>query len=115
MKKIFLSQVDGKISCVGCLRLKIRFILAMNIQGKVRMSRWYVNYEEQEKKKLCTELHRLLVTRGSKYTNFIEVRITKPKSALLKIHGYFLSAFMTQHRTLDYIPNTLVQKLQNRL
>lgn len=36
------------------------------------MSRWYVKYEEAQRQKMVTELHRLLVTRGSKYTNFIE-------------------------------------------
>ena len=46
----------------------------MNLQGKVRLSRWYVNYDETEKQRLTTELHRLLVIRGSKYTNFIEFR-----------------------------------------
>lgn len=38
------------------------------------MSRWYVSYDENEKNRLTAELHRLLVTRGKFYTNFIEFR-----------------------------------------
>jgi AP-2 complex subunit sigma-1 len=45
----------------------------MNTQGKLRLSRWFVNYSDNEQQKLITEIHRLLVSRGSKYTNFIEV------------------------------------------
>lgn len=52
----------------------IRFILAMNVYGKVRLSRWYVNYSDSDKQRLTTELNRQLVSRGSKYTNFIEFR-----------------------------------------
>lgn|SRR3990167_8411091 len=52
----------------------IRFILAMNVYGKVRLSRWYVNYSDSDKQRLTTELNRQLVSRGSKFTNFIEFR-----------------------------------------
>lgn len=38
------------------------------------MARWYVSYEETEKARMMAELHRLLVTRGKYYTNFIEFR-----------------------------------------
>ena len=46
----------------------------MNTYGKLRLSRWYVNYSDADQQRLITELHRALVTRGSKYTNFIEFR-----------------------------------------
>jgi len=52
----------------------IRFILLLNRQGKVRLSKWYVHYEEAEKLKLQTEIHRRIVTRDSKHTNFLEFR-----------------------------------------
>lgn len=52
----------------------IRFLLVQNRQGKTRFGRWYVNYEDKEKHKLCTQIHRLLINRGSKFTNFIEFR-----------------------------------------
>lgn len=48
----------------------------MNTYGKLRLSRWYVNYNDQDQQKLITELHRSLVSRGTKYTNFIEVART---------------------------------------
>lgn len=58
---------------VGLDSHQIRFIFAMNTYGKLRLSRWYVNYNDNDQQKLITELHRLLVSRGTKYTNFIEV------------------------------------------
>ena len=33
-----------------------------------------MNYEDKEKHKLQTQIHRLLINRGSKFTNFIEFR-----------------------------------------
>jgi len=56
------------------------------MQGKLRFSRWYVNYEDSEKNKMITELHRLLVTRGSKYTNFIEVEQRLRSSGTIKLY-----------------------------
>lgn len=50
----------------------------MNTYGKLRLSRWYVNYNDNDQQKLITELHRLLVSRGTKYTNFIEVAMSDP-------------------------------------
>jgi len=52
----------------------IRYILIMNRQGKVRTSRWFVPYEDDEKKQLALEVHRLVNSRHGKFTNFIEFR-----------------------------------------
>jgi hypothetical protein len=47
--------------------------LLQNRQGKTRLSRWYVPYQEQERKKIEIEVHRQIVQRESKHTNFLEV------------------------------------------
>lgn len=51
----------------------IRFILLQNRQGKTRLSRWYVAYNEADRKKIETETHRTIVQRDNKMTNFLEV------------------------------------------
>ncbi len=50
----------------------IRFLLVQNRQGKTRISRWYVNYDEKEKQKLLLDVHRGITSRDSRFTNFIE-------------------------------------------
>ncbi len=50
----------------------IRFLIVQNRQGKTRISRWYVNYEEKEKQKLLLDVHRAITSRDSRFTNFIE-------------------------------------------
>jgi len=52
----------------------IRFILLQNRQGKTRLSKWYVHYDENEKVKLQSEIHRMIVMRDNKHTNFLEFR-----------------------------------------
>mmetsp|Transcript_10983 Transcript_10983/g.27751 ORF Transcript_10983/g.27751 Transcript_10983/m.27751 type:complete len:150 (-) Transcript_10983:307-756(-) len=59
----------------------IRYVLVQNRQGKTRLSKWYVPHEDEEKRKLANEIHRLLnsresrfVQREAKYTNFVEFR-----------------------------------------
>jgi hypothetical protein len=48
--------------------------LLQNRQGKTRLSRWYIAYNEDERHKIETEVHRLIVQRDSKMTSFLEVR-----------------------------------------
>jgi hypothetical protein len=52
----------------------IRFLLVQNRQGKVRLGKWFVPYEDEEKIKLAQEIHRLVNSRHGKYTNFVEFR-----------------------------------------
>merc|ERR1719352_2268849 len=52
----------------------IRFILLQNRQGKCRLSKWYVPFNAEEKNKLESEVHRLVVSRDPRYTNFLEYR-----------------------------------------
>ena len=53
---------------------QIRFFLLQNRQGKTRLSKWYVDVEEEEKRKIESEVHRMITLRDAKYTNFVEVR-----------------------------------------
>src|SRR3989344_1443513 len=50
----------------------LRFFLVQNRQGKVRLAKWYVPYEDEEKSKLSAEIHRLVNARLTKFTNFTE-------------------------------------------
>lgn len=53
----------------------IRFILVQNRQGKTRLSKWYVPYEDDEKLRIRGEIHRLIAPRDTKYqSNFAEFR-----------------------------------------
>ncbi|KAG2174816.1 hypothetical protein INT43_005878, partial [Umbelopsis isabellina] len=54
---------------------QIRFILVQNRQGKTRLAKWYVPYEDDEKAKLKGEVHRLIAPRDQKHqSNFVEFR-----------------------------------------
>jgi len=58
---------------------QIRFILLQNRQGKTRLSKWYIPPpSEQEKFRIESEIHKLIVSRDRKYTNFVEVRQSPP-------------------------------------
>lgn len=54
--------------------MQIRFVLLQNRQGKTRLSKWYVHYDDNEKVKLQSEIHRMIVMRDSKQTNFLEFK-----------------------------------------
>jgi AP-2 complex subunit sigma-1 len=46
-----------------------------NRQGKTRLAKWYVPYEDDEKAKLKGEVHRLIAPRDQKHqSNFVEVK-----------------------------------------
>ncbi|CAH9077703.1 unnamed protein product [Cuscuta europaea] len=55
----------------------IRFILLQNRQGKTRLAKYYIPLEESEKHKVEYEVHRLVVNRDPKFTNFVEFRTYK--------------------------------------
>jgi len=52
----------------------IRFILLQNRQGKTRLSKWYVPFNAGEKNKIESEIHRAVVSRDTRFTNFLEYR-----------------------------------------
>ena len=51
----------------------IRFLLLQNRAGKTRLAKYYVPISDNEKRKLEYDVHRLIVTRDPKHTNFAEV------------------------------------------
>jgi hypothetical protein len=51
----------------------IRFLLLQNRAGKTRLAKYYVPVADGEKRKLEYDVHRLIVTRDPKHTNFAEV------------------------------------------
>ncbi|KYQ91598.1 adaptor-related protein complex 2 [Tieghemostelium lacteum] len=55
----------------------IHYLLIQNRQGKTRLSKWYTPYEDIEKRKLSSEIHKLVNSRESKFTNFVEFRTHK--------------------------------------
>jgi len=57
-----------------------------NRQGKTRLSRWYIAYNEQERRKIEIEVHRNIVQREAKHTNFLEVVIPLPDCAKFRNH-----------------------------
>ena len=52
----------------------IRFILLQNRQGKTRLSKWYVPFNASEKNKIESDIHRAVVSRDPRFTNFLEYR-----------------------------------------
>lgn len=52
----------------------IHFFMVLNRQGKTRLSKWYVPYENVEKRRIEEEIHRTINSREAKFTNFVEVK-----------------------------------------
>ncbi|KAM0752491.1 putative clathrin coat assembly protein ap17 [Meredithblackwellia eburnea MCA 4105] len=53
----------------------IRYILVQNRQGKTRLSKWYVPFDDDEKIRIRGEVHRTIAPRDQKYqSNFVEFR-----------------------------------------
>lgn len=48
--------------------------MLQNRAGKTRLAKYYVPVGDNEKRKLEYDVHRLIVTRDPKHTNFAEVR-----------------------------------------
>lgn len=55
----------------------IRFLLLQNRAGKTRLAKYYVPISDNEKRKLEYDVHRLIVTRDPKHTNFAEFKTYK--------------------------------------
>ena len=49
--------------------------MLQNRAGKTRLAKYYAPYEDAEKHKMEYEVHRLVVGRDPKHTNFVEVRV----------------------------------------
>lgn len=55
----------------------IQYILVQNKVGRTRLAKYFVHYDASERKQLEKEIHRVIMTRSSKQTNFIEFRTNK--------------------------------------
>ncbi|KAL5995119.1 AP-2 complex subunit sigma [Asimina triloba] len=75
--KFFSRELLRLPSLSHSLIAMIRFILLQNRQGKTRLAKYYVPLEESEKHKVEYEVHRLVVNRDPKFTNFVEFRTHK--------------------------------------
>ena len=71
----------------------IRFFLLQNKQGKTRVSRWYVPVEFREKLQVENEVHRVIVNRNAKFTNFIEFKTCVVWRARALVRACVLLAF----------------------
>ena len=53
---------------------QIRFFLLQNKQGKTRLTKWYLQAPaDSERVKMELDIHRIVVDRDRKFTNFVEV------------------------------------------
>lgn len=50
----------------------IECLLIVNRQGKVRLNKWYSPLPDQEKRRVISEVHRLVTTRDESFTNFVD-------------------------------------------
>jgi AP-2 complex subunit sigma-1 len=56
-------------------QMTVHFILLQNRAGKTRLAKWYSTYNDEDKERHKVEVHRIVTSRDSKFTNFIEVII----------------------------------------
>ncbi|KAL7753105.1 AP-2 complex subunit sigma [Sorochytrium milnesiophthora] len=74
----------------------IRFILVQNRQGKTRLSKWYVPYDDQEKLQIKADTHKLIAPRDQKsQSNFIEFQ--SYKLVYRRYAGLFFCACVDVH------------------
>lgn len=50
----------------------IDFLLVINRQGKVRIGKWYSPSTDDERRRIISEVHRLVTTRPEGHTNFVD-------------------------------------------
>ncbi|KAE8304659.1 AP2 sigma adaptin [Giardia duodenalis] len=55
----------------------IRFLLIQNKLGRTRLAKYFVHYDADQRHQLEKEVHRLVIGRNVKQTNFIEFRSHK--------------------------------------
>ena len=67
--------------------MTVRFFLLQNRQGKTRLSKWYVAAEDSDKRKIESEVHRLVTTRDAKFTNFVEVIFLAPTRRIRAVNS----------------------------
>jgi AP-1 complex subunit sigma 1/2 len=53
---------------------QIRFVILVSRQGKVRLTKWYVNHTKKEQGRYVREVTSLVLNRPPKQCNFLEWR-----------------------------------------
>ena len=71
----------------------IFYLIVLNRQGKVRLSKWYQSYDAEEKRRLGNEIHKAIMQRPKGYTNFVDVRRGKRASCEAQ-ERFFFSHFI---------------------
>ena len=54
--------------------MKVKFLILQNKQGRTRLSKWYININEEEKIKLQNEVYRTIILRDIKESSIIEYK-----------------------------------------
>eukprot|EP00955_Chlamydomonas_euryale_P103958 365534-Chlamydomonas_euryale.AAC.18 len=70
----------GRLPCCP-VAMAIRFLLLQNRAGKTRLAKYYVPVKDTDKAKLEYDVHRAIVNRDPKHTNFSEVRVGRIRCA----------------------------------
>ena len=52
----------------------MKFVILQNKQGRARLSKWYININEEEKIKIQNEVYRTIILRDIKESNIIEYK-----------------------------------------
>lgn len=65
----------------------VSFFILLNRQGKTRLAKYYGAYTDQDKKKVEHDVYRIVTSRTSKHTNFVEFR--KQKIVYRRYAGLF--------------------------
>ncbi len=72
---------------------QLQYLLVFNRQGKNRLAKWYVAYDDDERKKLITDVYRIVNARDAKFTNFVEFR--NDKLVYRRYAGLFFAAVVS--------------------
>ncbi|KAJ1686083.1 hypothetical protein LUZ63_017473 [Rhynchospora breviuscula] len=70
----FFAEPAGRclLASLTFLVAMIHFVILINRQGKVRLTKWYSTYSQKERSKVLKELSGMVLSRGPKLCNFID-------------------------------------------
>ncbi|KAG7692507.1 hypothetical protein KL933_004249 [Ogataea haglerorum] len=83
--------------------MSIHFLIALNRQGKLRISKWYTSVPDKQKKQTILKVHRLISSRDhQKQSNF--VNFENQKLVYRRYNGlFFVMAVDVQDNELSYL------------
>ena len=75
----------------------LHFVLVQNQQGKARLAKYYVRYDDAEKKQLLGEVYRIVAQRNQRsQSNFVEFR-HGTKIVYQRYAGLYFSVCVDMH------------------